>query len=284
VVTVIDVAAMPYEPSGYNARNMRTGRKNLREAEALPGLGYFALVVEFLSGNDTFTAPRHRHDFEQIRYAMRGALDFGPGCRCEEGDIAYFPAGAYYGPETIQDAEMLLLQWSSTWVTRAQNRDAIIELEKSGSFSGGMYVTLEPGGTESEVDAMQAVWEYVNKAPLVCPQPRYQGPIVMSPEAFEWVETGGLSRRVLGRFTERDTTIEQVRWETADAGHPLSPDRTWFAMVLQGTVSVGGKEYGEQAAIWSEVNEVDELRGSVGAVALKIGFPTGLTRTMPAQA
>ena len=94
----------------------------------LPGVGAHALMIKYLDGDATFTAPRHRHDFEQISFAIDGEPDFGDGLVCTAGQAAYFPAGAPYGPETIASAEMLLLQWSSTWVTPRQNREAMLEL------------------------------------------------------------------------------------------------------------------------------------------------------------
>jgi hypothetical protein len=94
----------------------------LREGEALPGLGYYARLTKFHEGDETFTAPRHRHEFEQIRFGVSVHRAFGPHLESDPGDVIYFPATAYDGPEIITGAEQLLVQWSRTWVTLAQQR------------------------------------------------------------------------------------------------------------------------------------------------------------------
>jgi hypothetical protein len=38
-----------------------------------------------------FTAPRHHHDFEQLRISMTGVQDFGQGQVAEEGWIGFPP-------------------------------------------------------------------------------------------------------------------------------------------------------------------------------------------------
>lgn len=270
---VMDVAAMPYQPSSHNARMMRTQRKNLRESEALPGMGYHALIVKFLSGEDTFTAPRHRHDFEQIRLCIRGRLDFGDGAVCDAGEIGYFPAGVFYGPETIADAEMLLLQWSPMWVTRAQNKDAIVHLETVGEFSGGMYSTVDHHGHKRSIDGVQAVWEHVYSRSMVFPAGRYQSAIVMRPDAFAWVPAEGYSSKVLGSFTEHDTRIEALRWDETGTVVTLDGERTWLLYVREGTLRAAGEECGPQALVWSDHGESTQVSGDAGTVAYKIGFP-----------
>jgi hypothetical protein len=122
---IIDTAAMPWEQLRVSSRNMRTSRKLLRDGEALPGVRLYALIVKTHAQDEVFTAPRHRHNFSQIRLGVRGQMNFGPGLNCEPGEVGFFPGGAYYGPEEINDAEYLLLQWGPDWVTREQDKQAI---------------------------------------------------------------------------------------------------------------------------------------------------------------
>src|SRR4051812_9641085 len=69
-------------------------------------------TVEFRSPNDgrmiklsfnthdhaSYHSPRHRHNFEQIRYVIAGSATYGP-LQAEPGDCIYFPEGVYYGPQ-----------------------------------------------------------------------------------------------------------------------------------------------------------------------------------------
>ena len=46
-----------------------------------------------------YRTPRHNHTFQQIKFTESGRADVTPGEYIEEGDIGYFPRGAYYGPQ-----------------------------------------------------------------------------------------------------------------------------------------------------------------------------------------
>ena len=47
-----------------------------------------------------FNSPRHRHNFEQIRYQLEGVLDYGRDGRLTAGMVGYFPEAVYYGPQS----------------------------------------------------------------------------------------------------------------------------------------------------------------------------------------
>jgi hypothetical protein len=109
---VIPTEEIEWETVVANARAGHVQRKYIREGEILPGVGYASDCYNYVGGDSVFTAPRHHHDFEQIRISMTGVQDFGLGQITEEGWIAYFPAGAYYGPEHIDGASIFQIQWS----------------------------------------------------------------------------------------------------------------------------------------------------------------------------
>jgi hypothetical protein len=271
---VVDTTKIDYTPLPRSARGQLTSWKLLREGEALPGLGYYARLTKFHEGEETFTAPRHRHDFEQIRFGVSGHQVFGPDLESDPGDVIYFPACAYYGPEIITGAEQLLLQWSRTWVTRAQQKTAMEELGKRGEFGEhGFYRTVAEDGTIREVDGLQAVWEYSYGRPLVLGEPRYPSPIKMNQDSFEWIKGEGISHKTLGRFTENDVCIRMVRWDRSGAAFLLEPDRTTMAWVITGSVRGGGKDCGPRTAIFSDLGESTELTGAAGAEAVCFGFP-----------
>ena len=270
---ITDTAAMDWERLRASSRNMRTSRKLLREGEALPGTGLYALIVKLHEGAEKFTAPRHRHNFAQIRIGLRGQMYFGPGLECGPGDVMFFPGGAYYGPEEINGAEYLLLQWGREWVTRAQDKQAMQELSEHGRFEHGLYY-YQDNGTEKSIDGKRAVWEHVYGRPEVIREPRYRSPIMMTPDNFDWIKDGGLSRKSLGHFTEDDVTVEMLRWDgTGEAVHYFEPNRTSLAFVFKGSISVGGQSCGPQTAIWSDLAEGQGITGNAGAETLVIGLP-----------
>jgi hypothetical protein len=271
---VTDTTQVDYTPLPRSARGQLTSWKLLREGEALPGLGYYARLTKFHEGHETFTAPRHRHDFEQIRFGVSGHQVFGADLESDPGDVIYFPAAAYYGPEIITGAEQLLLQWSRTWVTRAQQKTAMEELKKTGEFSEhGFYRTVGQDGAVREVDGLQAVWEYTYRRPLVLGEPRYPVPIKMNPDSFEWIKDEGLSRKTLGRFTENDVCIQMARWDRTGAVFGLEPNRTTMAWVISGSVHADRRDCGPRTAIFSDLGESTGLTGEAGTEVVCFGFP-----------
>lgn len=55
-----------------------------------------------------FAEPRHQHNFDQIRYCISGTMNYGPNCWVKEGEVAYYPEGAYYGPRSATRSPLCL--------------------------------------------------------------------------------------------------------------------------------------------------------------------------------
>jgi hypothetical protein len=220
-----------------------------------------------------FTAPRHRHNFDQIRLTLSGETDYGYEQIAGSGDATFFPAGAYYGPERFEAAEIFLLQWSSDWVTREQSDAAYAELSKTGEFKEGFYVSTGENGQEVRKDGTNAVWEAVNGKPLVTPSPKYQQPILMRPEGFGWRdESSGVDVKDLGHFTDEDLNVVTYRW-SENAVLQLSAERTQILWIGSGALSLDGQELGEKTILFSDFGESHQLRGVRAGEATCIGLP-----------
>jgi hypothetical protein len=270
---VIKTDRIPYSVVTRNNRPGRVQRKFVREGEVSPGVGFTADLVRYEGGNGTFTAPRHRHNFDQIRYVISGRPDFGNGQVAEGGQIAYFPSGAPYGPEVIAEAEVMLIQWSELWMTRAQHDATYAEMQKTGEFRDGFYILVDADGNEHRSDSRNAVWESFTKGKLIYPTPRYPQPVIMDPQGFEWRHYGnGVSVKALGRFTENDLYLANYRW---DAGGMLSltSERTQLLWVSSGQVSVDGTTCAPRSAIFSDFGETVDVQSASGAEAVCFGMP-----------
>jgi hypothetical protein len=270
---VLDTAAMPWDPVKANTRTGKISRKFIREGELAPGVGYTSDLVKYHGGHGVFTAPRHRHNFDQIRLTLSGETDYGYEQIAGPGDATFFPAGAYYGPERFEAAEIFLLQWSPDWVTREQSDAAYVELAKTGEFKDGLYVSIGDDGQEVRKDGTNAVWEAVNGKPLVIPSPKYQQPILMRPEGFDWKRTSdGVGVRDLGHFTDADLNIVTYRWSDA-ATLQLSEERTYILWIDSGAVSLDGRRLGENTILFSDFGETHDLHGVQAGEATCIGLP-----------
>jgi hypothetical protein len=270
---VIATAKIPWQHNEHQTRTGSVDFKLVRESELLPGVGSTCLMVRFNKGDEAFTAPRHHHDFEQIRITLDGDLDFGNGDVCKKGWVSYFPAGAFYGPELMESGYLIQVQWSDFWVTREQNNRTIEELRKLGEFKGGIYSYVDADGKRKQKDGLNAVWEHVYKRPSSFPTPKYPSPILMNPDAFAWVKRNDvLSEKVLGRFTERDLILSKVRWDVRGR-YDLPADRTYCVFTLSGTVRVDGVDYDPETAVWSDFGEDGSLEAEAGTEAFSIAFP-----------
>ncbi len=142
------------------------------------------------SGPDYFT-PRHRHNFDQLRVGLTGALNYAPGRDVDPGGAVYFPEGTFYGPQRCSvDAEVLLLQCGGAGGEGFMSYEELgrghAELARLGSFEDGVF-RREPGqpGRKNQ-DGYEAIWEHVNRRELRYPEPRWDEPVSMRVAAFAW--------------------------------------------------------------------------------------------------
>jgi hypothetical protein len=271
---VIDTVSIPWTLVSKSDRPGRVHRKLVHEGTVSPGVGCTADLVRYEGGHGTFSAPRHKHNFDQIRHVVSGSPDFGHYQVASAGQSAFFPAGAAYGPETIEEAEILLVQWGTHWMTRAQHDETYARMQEAGEFKDGYYVTVDAAGHEHRADSRDAIWEAFNGRKLVYPTPRYPQPVIMEPEGFEWRPASrGVSGRVMGRFTEDDVYIGNYRWNEAGGVLTLGPERTHLVWVADGKLTVNGGSHDRGTVIFSEFGETTGLAGGAGAQAVAFGLP-----------
>ena len=270
---MIETAKIPWTLVSKSDRPGRVHRKLVREGSVSPGVGYTVDLVRYEGGHGTFSAPRHKHNFDQIRYVVSGSPDFGHYQVASQGQSAFFPAGAAYGPETIEEAEMLLIQWGPQWITRADHDETYAAMQKAGEFKDGYYITFDADGNEHRTDSRNAIWETFNKCSLVYPVPRYPQPVIMEPEGFAWRPAApGVSAKIMGRFTEDDVYIGNYDWSETGGVLTLGPERTQLLWIAGGQLTVNGVAYDPGTVIFSEFEETTELAGTAGAQAVVFGL------------
>jgi quercetin dioxygenase-like cupin family protein len=171
----------------------------------------FRLVLARQTGK--VSAPRHKHNFDQIRMCLSGdGQNYGPNRWIHPGEVVYFPEGVPYGPEESDCQRLgITLQFGGAsgngFMSSQRSRQAMEELKAHGTFEKGVFyrsADLQPGQKRNQ-DAFEAVWEHANRRKLEYPKPRYDEPIMMRPQHFGWCETGqsGVQIKPLGCFTER---------------------------------------------------------------------------------
>jgi hypothetical protein len=237
--------------------------RNLMEGE--PGtIDNFQLSLGRAGGD--FYSPRHRHNFEQIRFQLAGELDFARDGKMKTGMIGYFPEGMAYGPQSQDPASTpmtIVLQMGgasgSGYLSRKEVKAGMDALKAEGEFKDGVFRRRADVPGKRNVDGYQAIWEYVNKRPMTYPESRYSRPFMMDPSHFEWVPiTGapGVAEKFAGTFTERRSSARFLR---LDPGATFEAEGRTISVVLKGSGSVAGEtlqklttvylDHGERAAI-----------------------------------
>jgi hypothetical protein len=166
-------------------------------------------------------SPRHRHNFEQIRYPLRGDHPIGPDLVIPEGWVGYFPEGAFYGPYGFptRPLTMLVVQFGGPSGTGfesiAQGRQGFDELlARGGRLDDGLYLWEDEEGGRHAQDAYEAKWEAIFKKKIAYPAPRYHTFILMNPASFAWMKDParpGVGRKLLGTFTEREVRVGLIQ-------------------------------------------------------------------------
>jgi hypothetical protein len=231
-----------------------------------------------------FAMPPHRHNFDQIRLPLRGAMNHGRGIVVGEGEVGYFPEGLAYGPQEdpldgAQPGErlQLVLQFGGAshygFMSIEQRREAWAELGKTGSFDGPFYV--RPDGKREW--GLNTVWQHVFGVKLKYPRPRYKSPIIANPKCFNWLRLAGapgVEHKYMGAFSERGVWIEMIRLRPNAAWSSLDPRARRLFVVLSGNGQAAGQPVGYLTALQVEPGETFDLRAANDELTLfLIGLP-----------
>jgi hypothetical protein len=241
----------------------------------------FVLLLAKQQGD--FITSRHRHNFDQFRYPLRGDMNVGQGIRLREGHLGYFTEGAAYGPQedllgnTPPGEPMhVTLQFGGAtgygYLSPDRLRAVRNELRKHGEFVDVTY-RRHDGRTQGGLDA---VWQYAFGEKLEYPSPRYSAPIIMDPQSFPWVtdsHDAQVSRRNLGSFTERGVWAETLR--LSENAHWASRDdhARRLLFILSGSGKCGDTSFAQYSAIQIEKGDTVDISANGETEILLFGLP-----------
>jgi hypothetical protein len=201
------------EVSGHRSGGIRFKRL-LRGTPGTPN--NFELSIVRTAG-DYFT-PRHRHNFDQVRFCLEGAMNFAPGRDLKAGTVGYFPEGTFYGPQSDTGVSVvLLLQMGGSagygFMGYRELADGYKKLSDLGRFDGGVFTHHTSDGRIIRKDGYEAIWEHVNGHAVDYPPPRYEDPIILYPDSFGWLATHdpGFELKHMATFGERALNIGEIR-------------------------------------------------------------------------
>ncbi|HEY3812599.1 MAG TPA: hypothetical protein VGL66_05195 [Caulobacteraceae bacterium] len=248
---------------------------------------FFAQLSHVAEGE--FSAPRHRHDFEQFRFMLEGEARFREG-KMVSGVLGYFPEGAYYGPQDRTHGSVLIVQFGGAsgngFVDRKVMKVAMAEMKalNTGVFEDGLYRRNPGVGGKPVQDGNEAIFEYIRKRPVAYPKPQYLCPIMIDSSAIAAFPVEGLEgveERHLGTFSS--TRIRAARYKLEPkASLPVHERGIYW--VLSGSGAIDGAPYRRLTALYLEQGEQAAFKAAEASDILYLGLPRlELIRTQEAE-
>ncbi len=273
-IRVIDAESVPMLARSHVRAGGFSSRRLLDGPEGSPG--NFSLQLSLTP--DSYFSPRHRHNFDQVRYQIEGEYDFASDGVMTPGTVAYFPEGTHYGPQSSSVRSLtLVLQFGGAsgngYMSPEQYDRASAEMRKTGTFASGAYTVVTPDGRRINKDAYEAVWERVSGRPLVYPQERYSRPVFMQPDNFAWHSIDrqpGASWKLLGEFSERRC---QIAFYRSESGASLNLGGRSIYFVASGSGAAGTQEFRAHATIYVEQDAPATVSARETLELLGIGLP-----------
>lgn len=227
----------------------RPGEMKVRQFPFDSGVPGIKLEMSWNSYSVGYGTPRHRHTFDQYRYALSGRRMIADGF-LEPGDCGFYPEGVHYGPQDQTETTVGLgLQFQGLsgipYVTHAEIARAVKALKAAGgTFSEGVYTKIMPDGTKVNKDSHAACIEYLTGHKLEFPKGRYDRPIVMKPEGHPWIgdrKLSGVDHKRLGLFG--GSGIRLMRLQPGAVIPARREEDAEIRYLIEGTISYGGRTF-----------------------------------------
>ena len=237
---------------------------------------YFGLSI---SEEGQFSTPRHKHIFSQFRYMVEGYGDYPEG-EMTDGVLAYFPQGAYYGPQDTLYGTIFVMQFGDSsghgYIDRPKMIAASKEMRQrnTGAFDGtGKYQRPVDLSAGEDQDAHEAISEYVLGHKLEYPAPQYTSSILMDSNAVPWTPlpgAAGVEEKALGTFT--NCQYKAARYKL-DPGATFVANGRGVYVVLSGGGAIEGEKYRKFTAMYLEVGEQGSFAATETSDILYLGLP-----------
>ncbi len=225
---------------------------------------------------DNFVSPRHRHNFEQIRFQIEGVCDFGRDGEMLPGTMGYFPEGAFYGPQSAGGpALVLVLQFGgpsgSGYMSEDDLQRSVAELATKGAFREGVFYRAESEEGRPRQDAYEAAWENHNGRKLDYPEPLYPAPmLIQHTKATATDSLDGVHVREYGAF-EGGTAARVLRLESGAATDIAGPA---VLFILAGSGVIGDTPIEAQASVHIEAGETVSMHSHAPIEVLAMQLPS----------
>jgi anti-sigma factor ChrR (cupin superfamily) len=276
--TIVNLADLPME-------DVRRGRVHMIRRKRLPldsGLPGVTMEYSYSIVPEGYFTPRHRHNFDQIRYTISGIQSTGHG-DLAPGECGYFPEGAYYGPQKqVGECHCLVLQFQGASGEHLLSNEEMNEthgklLAAGAEFKDGVCTFRRPDGHRINKDSYEAIWEAHEGRELVFPPPRYRDPVMMVADRYRWVadrRRPGVETKHLGTFTELRTGIGFMRLRPGATLPAARHDDLELLYLLDGSVRHRGRTWGKDTYVRIPGGaETEPFHSETGATFFTLALP-----------
>jgi hypothetical protein len=277
-VVICDTNEMPFE-------EVRRGRVHMIRRKRLPlDTGIPGVTMEYSLSivPDGYFTPRHRHNFDQIRYTLSGVQSTGLG-DLAAGECGYFPEGSYYGPQKQEgECGCLVLQFQGASGEHLLSNEEMNEtydklLKAGGKFENGYYQGFKPDGSPKNKDSYVAIWEAHEGRELAFPQPRYREPVMMLADNFGfWPDRKrpGIETKHLGTFSEARTEIGFLRLTPGGQIDGGEQEDAELRFLVDGAFDYGDRRWGVGTYMFVPNGATTkDMRSADGATFFTITLP-----------
>jgi hypothetical protein len=283
-VTIISIADIPMRQAGIGREGAMTVKPFPLET-GVPGVDMEFAWTSYATGYGT---PRHKHTFDQFRFALEGNREIKDGY-LKTGECGFYPEGVSYGPQ-MQTAPStgLGLQFQGAsglpYLRHLDLRRAQKELEAEGGvFEGGVYRRTLPDGTKITKDSHAACAEHLMGHKTEFPKPRFEMPIVMHTENAQWTpdrKLQGVENKHLGAYGVRRSGARFTRLQPGAVIPARTEEDAEIRYLVAGSVTyegrtfVGGTSDTEGTYMWIQAGaHVSEIGTADGGTFFVIELP-----------
>lgn len=208
---------------------------------------------------DEYRTPRHRHNYDQVRFGLTGYTNYAPGKDLGPGQVGFFPEGTHYGMQRVVGSPVVMAVQSTgvsgeafmSYDQLRQGGRALLE-STGGSFEGdGVFAWTDGSGLRRQKDSFEAIWEHVMSRPIHYDPARYDEPVIMTLESYSYrpTATPGVQKKFLGVFTEGQTELSMYKLDPGASLEFAGDDRPVMLFTTSGTIQVNGQAWRDQTAV-----------------------------------
>jgi len=235
-----------------------------------------------------YGTPRHKHTFDQVRFALEGNREIKDGY-LKPGDCGFYPEGVSYGPQMqTEPSTGLGLQFQGAAGIPYMRHADLMKAERAlkaegGTFEGGVYTRILPDGRKITKDGHAACFEYLTGKKIEFPTPRFSAPIVMHSAAAQWTadrKLPGVEHKYLGSFGVRRSGLRLTRLKPGATLPAHVQEDAEIRYLIEGSITYDGKMWqgGETADLgtylWIQAGaEVLEIASTTGGTFFVIELP-----------